>query len=96
MIAQDHSIITLVVIVAIVVILAGLALDFGLSCYRAQKVDHLVIQHLSLFVVGHAARLRKCLQTLANAHGEFRSRFIFLHGCSRWHLNALIVGLRVN
>ncbi len=45
MIAQDHSIITLVVIVAIVVILAGLALDFGLSCYRAQKVDHLVIQH---------------------------------------------------
>jgi len=53
-IAQDHSIITLVVIVAIVVILAGLALDFGLSCYRAQKVDHLVIQHLSLFVVAVA------------------------------------------
>ena len=56
-IPQDHGVIALVVIIAIVVILAGLALYFGLSCYRTQKVNHFIVQNLSLLIVGHAARL---------------------------------------
>lgn len=66
MITQHNLIVTLIIIIPIIERLPWFTLNFLCGIDRAQKVNHIIIQNFSLFVVSHLSRLRIRFQTLAN------------------------------